>query len=121
MDYFFLITASIISLSGALFHGVIGQKKYMDAIYKSNLELLTKSLSFVAWHIFTIFLLVSAIILFCVAYNKTLILTVYPIIAVNFLGCIMFIALGLRGHRVLLRMPGAYLMGATALLAWLAI
>ena len=121
MDYFLLISASIISLAGALFHGLVGQRQYMGAVYKSNLEPLTKSLSLVVWHIFTIFLFVSAIALLCVAYNPSLKLTVYPIIGVNLLGCLMFIILGLRGHEILLKMPGAYLMGSTAILALLGI
>jgi len=32
------------------FHGVAGQTKYMDNIYKSEMEPLTKSLSLVSWH-----------------------------------------------------------------------
>ena len=121
MDYFLLISASVISLAGALFHGLVGQQKYMGAVYKSNLEPLTKSLSLVVWHIFTIFLLVSAIALLCVAYNPSLKLIVYPIIGVNLLGCLMFIILGRLGHEILLKMPGAYLMGSTVILALLGI
>ena len=121
MDYLLLISASVISLAGALFHGLVGQEKYMGAIYESNLEPLTKSLSLVVWHIFTIFLLVSAFALLCVAYNPLLKLTAYPIIGVNLIGCLLFIILGLRGHEILLKMPGAYLMGSTATLALLGI
>ena len=99
-----------------VFHGVAGQKIYMGNINRSDLESLTKSLSLVSWHIFTIFLLVSAIVL---AYYPEFVLATYPIIGVNGLGSALFGFLGVAGHRPLLKLPGAYLMGSTALLAWL--
>ena len=40
-----------------LFHGIAGHLKYIGAINDSSLEPLTKSLSLVSWHVFTIFLL----------------------------------------------------------------
>ena len=43
------------------------------------------------------------------------------IIAINLLGAVLFVVLGITNHGVLLRMPGAYLMGGTAVLAWLGI
>jgi hypothetical protein len=46
-------------------------------------------------------------------------MAVYPIIGANLLGSLLFIFLGLGNHKALLKMPGAYLMGATALFAWL--
>ena len=65
----FLILGAIISLVGMFFHGLAGQTKYMGNIYKSEMESLTKSLSLVSWHVFTIFLFISAITLFYTAYN----------------------------------------------------
>jgi hypothetical protein len=115
----FLLSASIISLVGMVFHGVAGQKIYMGNINRSDLESLTKSLSLVSWHIFTIFLLVSAIALAYVAYYPEFVLATYPIIGVNALGSALFGFLGVAGHRPLLKLPGAYLMGGTALLALL--
>ena len=50
----FLIIGAIISLVGMFFHGVAGQTKYMDNIYKSEMEPLTKSLSLVSWHMKTL-------------------------------------------------------------------
>jgi hypothetical protein len=117
----FLISGALISLVGMLFHGMAGQKKYMGNIYASDMEPLTKSLSLVSWHVFTIFLFISALTLSYSAYNPNLALAVYPIIGVNLLGSLLFIFLGLGNHKSLLKMPGAYLMGATALLAWLGI
>jgi hypothetical protein len=72
-------------------------------------------------HIFTIFLFVSAIPLAYIAYDPQFARAAYPVICVNFLGALLFFYLGLGQHRVLLKMPGAYLMGGTALLAWLGI
>ena len=117
----FLITGAIISLVGMFFHGVVGQSKYMGNIYKSEMEPLTKSLSLVSWHVFTIFLFFSALTLFYTAYNPNFAMAVYPIIGVNLLGSLLFIFLGLGNHKALLKMPGAYLMGATALFSWLGI
>tara|TARA_B100001559_G_scaffold74364_1_gene61205 strand:- start:462 stop:824 length:363 start_codon:yes stop_codon:yes gene_type:complete len=117
----YLISGAIISLVGMLFHGVVGQKIYMGNIYKSEMEELTKSLSLVSWHVFTIFLFISALTLLYIAYNPELAMASYPIIGVNLLGSLLFIFLGLGKHKVLLKMPGAYLMGTTALLAFLGI
>ena len=117
----YLISGAIISLLGMLFHGVVGQNKYMSNIYKSEMEELTKSLSLASWHVFTIFLFISAVTLFFIAYNPELAIAAYPVIGINLLGSLLFIILGLGRHRALLRMPGAFLMGITALLAWLGI
>ena len=117
----YLVTGALISFFGMLFHGVAGQKIYMGNIYKSEMEELTKSLSLVSWHVFTIFLFVSALTLFFIAYSPELAMAAYPIIGVNLLGSLLFIFLGLGKHKALLKMPGAYLMAATALFAWLGI
>ena len=117
----YLVTGALISFVGMLFHGVVGQKIYMGNIYKSEMEELTKSLSLVSWHVFTIFLFVSSLTLFFIAYNSEFAMAAYPIIGVNLLGSLLFIFLGLGKHKALLKMPGAYLMGVTALFAWLGI
>ena len=121
MEYWFLITGAIISFAGMLFHGIAGQIKYMGNINKADMEPLTKSLSFVTWHVFTIFLFMSAFTLTYIAYNPKFAIAAYPVIGVNLLGAVLFILLGLGKHRILLKMPGAYLMGSTAILAWLGI
>ena len=119
MTEWMLTTAGLVALVGALIHGLVGGRIYMQKINLGNLPALTKSLSLVAWHMFTIFLLVCAITLFYVASNPVFEAAAYPLIAANFIGSILFIGLGLTGHGHLLRMPGAYLMGATAILGWL--
>jgi hypothetical protein len=121
MNYWFLITGASVALVGAFFHGVVGQKIYMGNINKSELESLTKSLSLVSWHIFTIFLIVSAITLVAVAYFPSFRIAAYPIILANMLGAILFVFLGLGKHNALLSLPGAYLMIATALLGGLGV
>ena len=82
---------------------------------------LFKSLNLVNFWLFTIFLFISAVTLTYIAYNPKFAIAAYPVIGVNLLGAVLFILLGLGKHRVLLRMPGAYLMGSTAILAWLGI
>ena len=120
-DNWFLIAGALIALIGMFFHGVVGHKIYIGNVYKSEMEELSKSLSLVSWHVFTILLFISALTLFYIAYNLELAMTAYPIIGVNLLGSLLFIFLGLGKHKALLKMPGAYLMGTTALFAWLGI
>ena len=121
MDYWLLMVAAFLSLAGMLFHGLIGGKIYIGNVNDSDMETLTKSLSIVSWHVFTIFLFISALTLICIAYNSEFAIAAYPVIGINLLGSLLFIFLGLGRHRALLRMPGAFLMGITALLAWLGI
>ena len=120
-DNWFLIAGALIALIGMFFHGVVGHKIYIGNVYKSEMEELSKSLSLVSWHVFSILLLISALTLFYIAYNPKFDIAAYPIIGVNLLGSLLFIFLGLGRHKALLKMPGAYLMGSTALLAWLGI
>ena len=119
MEYWYLIIAGLISFVGMLFHGIAGHLKYIGTINDSSLEPLTKSLSLVSWHIFTIFLLVGSVVSIVVAYNPAAALALYPVIGVNLLGALLFIFLGLGRHKALLKMPGAYLMGLTAIFAYL--
>jgi hypothetical protein len=121
MEFGLLIGAAVLSLVGALFHGVAGHRLYMGNINVSNLEPLAKTLSLVSWHTFTIMLLVGAGTLVCVAYNPAMKLMAYPIILTNAAGALMFLVLGLGSHRQLLKLPGLYLMGGTATLALLGI
>lgn len=121
MDYWFLMTGAIISLVGMVFHGLVGGKIYTKNVNDSDMQSLTKSLSLVSWHVFTIVLFISASTLIYIAYNPQFAIAAYPIISINLLGSILFVVLGLGKHRVLLRMPGAILMGVTALLAWLGV
>ena len=70
---------------------------------------------------FTIFLLVGGLAFICVVHASFLAVTVYWIIAINALGALLFLLLGFGSHRSLLKMPGAFLMGATAILGYLGI
>ena len=117
-----LVTAAgIIALAGALFHGVVGGKIYMGHIKASELLPLTQSLSLVSWQMFTVFLVVSGATLICVAMKPDLSLLAYPVLVGNALGAALFSLLGVMGHARLLKLPGMYLMGLTALLGWLGI
>ena len=95
MEFGLLMGAALLSLVGALFHGVAGHRLYMDNINGSNLEPLAKTLSLVSWHTFTIMLLVGSGTLVCVEYNPAMKLMAYPIILTNAAGAVMFLALGL--------------------------
>ena len=53
MTFWFLILGAILSFTGMLFHGVVGQKKLMGNVYKSDMQPLTKSLILVSWHVYT--------------------------------------------------------------------
>ena len=121
MGFRFLMLGAALSLAGMVFHGFIGGKIYMENVNRSDLEPLTKSLSLISWHIFTVFLFVSTVTLSYSAYNAGFVIAVYPVIVVNLLGAVLFLLLGLGKRRVLLLMPGVHLMGATALLGWFGI
>ena len=121
MEVSLVTAAGIIALAGALFHGVVGGKIYMGHIKASELLLLTQSLSLVSWQMFTVFLVVSGATLTCVAMEPDLVLLAYPVLVGNALGAALFSLLGVMGHARLLKLPGMYLMGLTALLGWLGI
>lgn len=116
-----MIFGALLALVGSLFHGIIGHIKYIGNINTSDLPDLSKSLSLVSWHVFTIFLIISSMTLIYVALNPNLYIALYPIIAINFFGAFLFIILGFSKHKILLKMPGAYLMGGTAIFALLGI
>ena len=117
-----LVTAAaLIALAGALFHGVVGGKIYMGHIKASELMPLTQSLSLLAWQMFTVFLVMTGATLLCVAMKPDLALLAYPVLVGNTLGAALFSLLGVMGHARLLKLPGMYLMGLTALLGWLGI
>ncbi len=121
MEAFYVTAAALIALAGALFHGVVGGKIYMGHIKASELMPLSQSLSMVAWQMFTVFLVVSGATLLCVAMKPNLALLAYPVLVGNVLGAALFSLLGVIDHARLLRLPGMYLMGLTALLGWLGI
>ena len=121
MDYWFLIAGAALSFAGMVFHGFVGGKIYVANVNGSDLQPLTKPLSLVSWHVFTIFLFVSGLTLAYVARNPDFAIAAYPVIGVNLLGMVLFVALGVGKHGALLKMPGAFLMGGTALLAWLGV
>ena len=121
MESSLVTAAALIALAGALFHGVVGGKIYMGHIKASELMPLKQSLSLVSWQMFTVFLVVSGATLICVAMKPDLALLAYPVLIGNALGAALFSLLGVMGHARLLRLPGMYLMGFTALLGWLGI
>lgn len=121
MEVSLVTAAGIIALAGALFHGVVGGKIYMGHIKASELLPLTQSLSLVSWQMFTVLLVVSGATLICVAMKPDLSLLAYPVLVGNALGAALFSLLGVMGHARLLKLPGMYLMGLTALLGWLGI
>jgi len=121
MAFWYLNIAAFISAVGAVFHGYVGGRIYLGHINGSDLEDLTKSLSVVSWQVFTIWLAVSAGVLVCVSLDASLGLMAYPINVVNALCALLFVFLGFIGHGQLLKLPGAYLTGATAGLAYLGV
>ena len=119
MESLFLISASLVALGGAVFHGYVGGRIYMRHARSSDLLPLTQFLSLVSWQMFTILLLVSGATLICVAAKPDLALLGYPILLGNALGAGLFLLLGVTGHAPLLKLPGMYLMSLTAVLGWL--
>ena len=121
MQFTLLMVAAAIALVGAIFHGYVGGRLYMKNIRESQLVPLTQSLSLVSWQMFTVFLLVSAITFVVVAWQPHLALMAVPLIWANAAGACLFLVLSLMGHSALIKLPGLYLMGLTALLSGLGI
>ena len=70
---------------------------------------------------FAVFLLVNGATLLCVAMKPDLALLAYPVLVGNALGAALFALLGVMGHARLLKLPGMYLMGLTAVLGFIGI
>ena len=121
MAFWLFIAAAAVAFLGAFFHGVYGRRLYLGEIRKAGLPETTVTLSTVSWDMFTIMLVVSGATLAYAAFIPGAALTVQPVLAMNALGAALFIGLGLSGHKLLIRLPGAYLMGATAMLGFLAL
>ena len=121
MQFTLLMVAAAIAMVGAIFHGYVGGRLYMKNIRESQLASLTQSLSLVSWQMFTVLLLVSAITFIVVAWQPHLALMAVPLVGANALGACLFLVLSLMGHSALIKLPGLYLMGLTALLSWLGI
>jgi hypothetical protein len=121
MQFTLLMVAAAIAMLGAIFHGYVGGRLYMKNIRESQVAPLTQSLSLVSWQMFTVLLLVSAITFIVVAWQPHLALMAVPLMGANALGACLFLVLSLMGHSALIKLPGLYLMGLTALLSWLGI
>ena len=121
MQFTLLMVAAAIAMVGAIFHGYVCGRLYMKNIRESQLASLTQSLSLVSWQMFTVLLLVSAITFIVVAWQPHLALMAVPLMGANALGACLFLVLSLMGHSALIKLPGLYLMGLTALLSWLGI
>ena len=105
------------------YQSLIGLKSYYCSKFVKSpiLDNLTKSLSLVSWHVFTIFLFTGTVTLIIIAYNPAYGIAAYPIIIINAIGALLFICLGFGNHTALLKMPGAYLMALTAIFSYLGI
>ena len=119
MQFTLLMVAAAIAMVGAIFHGYVGGRLYMKNIRESQLASLTQSLSLVSWQMFTVLLLVSAITFLVVAWQPRLALMAVPLVWANAMGALLFLVLSLMGHAALIKLPGLYLMGLTAVCAWL--
>jgi hypothetical protein len=121
MQFTLLMVAAAIAMVGAIFHGYVGGRLYMKNIRESQLASLTQSLSLVSWQMFTVLLLVSGITFIVVAWQPHLALMAVPLMGANAVGACLFLVLSLMGHSALIKLPGLYLMGLTALLSGLGI
>ena len=119
MQFTLLMVAAAIAMLGAIFHGYVGGRLYMKNIRESQVAPLTQSLSLVSWQMFTVLLLVSAITFTVVAWQPHLALMAVPLMWANAVGACLFLVLSLMGHSALIKLPGLYLMGFTAVCAWL--
>ena len=121
MSFYLLWAAALVCFASVYVHGVWGRQLYTGFIGNSNLPEREKAVSYVSWDVFTVMLAVSGVALVYVAYNPSALLMVYPIMAMHLGGAAVFGLLIARGHRALLRLPGAFLMGGTGVLILLAL
>lgn len=90
MTFWLLIGAAGISFFAMCFHGVLGRRMYLGNINAAEMQGRTKSLSAVSWDVFTGQLFVTGATLLYVAYTPAAALMLYPIIAVNIVGALIF-------------------------------
>ncbi|HAT08942.1 MAG TPA: hypothetical protein DCS39_06785 [Rhodobiaceae bacterium] len=121
MDFYLLWVAALLCFASVYVHGVWGRRLYTGFMGASNLPEREKAVSYVSWDVFTVMLAVSGAALVYVVYNPSALIIVYPIMAMHLGGAGVFVHLMARGHRALLRLPGAFLMGGTGLLILLAL
>ena len=121
MTYWLWMGASGLAAAAMAFHDIWGRRIYLGNINAAEMETLTKSLSAVAWDVFSVQLLVSSLTLFYVANNPDATLVAVPIIVMSFLGAGVFIGLYAMGHKNLRALPGAYLLLAIGGLGWAAL
>lgn len=121
MSFYLFWVAAVVCLVSVYIHGVWGRAMHATAIKASDLPELTASVAMAAWDVFTVMLLVSGLSLLYVAYNPDAVWMAYPIMAMHLGGAGVFGVLIISGHGVLLRLPGAYLMGSTGLVTALAL
>ncbi|CAI8417468.1 MAG: Uncharacterised protein [Rhodobiaceae bacterium UBA7378] len=121
MSFYLLMTAAAVCFLAVAAHGIWGRKIYLGLIDKTILPAREKSISAVSWDVFTIMLSVSGLSLLFVAFNRHAILMAYPIMAIHLMGACLFFFFMAKGHKELVALPGAYLMGAIGVLTLLAI
>ena len=121
MSYYLFIAAAVVCLVSVYVHGVWGRRLYSGFISDSNLPAREKAVSFVSWDVFTVMLAVSGAALFYVAYHPSMLAMVYPIMAMHLGGAGVVLFLIISGHKTLIRLPGAFLMGGTGALILLAL
>ena len=121
MSYYFLMAAGAVCIASVYVHGVWGRRLYTGFISDSNLPVREKAVSLVSWDVFTVMLAVRGVALVYVVYNPSALIIVYPIMAMHLGGAGVFVLLIARGHRALMRLPGAFLMAGTGLLILLAL
>ena len=121
MSFYFFIAAAAVCIASVYVHGVWGRRLHSTAIAASDLPELTASVAMVAWDVFTVMLAVSGLTLLCAAYNAEAVWMAYPIMLMHLGGAGVFLFLIFRGHKLLARLPGCYLMGTTGILIYLAL
>ena len=116
MSHYLFMTAAAVCFLSVGVHGIWGRRIYLGLIAETNLPAREKSISAASWDVFSTMLLVSGLSLVYVALNPQDIAMAYPIIAIHLMGAGVLFRLIARGHKELVALPGAYLMGSIGLL-----
>ena len=117
MAFWFFAAGSAVALAGLAFHGVVGHRGYVRAILASELPTPLPELSYVSWHVVSITFLSYALAMGYLAISPEAVELAVMVALICGATAALFLLLAALGHSALLRLPGAYLNFAIALLA----
>ncbi len=109
MAAIFFWSGCFVAVAGFAIHTFFGTPRYIGAVLASNVQPVTVTLSYAAWHTASIAFFSYALALAYVALNPAAIALAFLVCFMNAASTLLFIMLGATGHRAAIRLPGGYL------------